>query len=86
MATKDIQQAPPDAFPIPLAEYVGSLPKGNIEMAKAFLATYPKDSGPKPAQEWSALFGHFGNKPDGVSWSEWEQQLTATTEVSSDGK
>ena len=79
-------EAPPDSFPITLAEFVGGLPKGNVESAKAFRSQLTGDVGSKTAQEWGVLFIHFGNKPSGIAWPEWLKRMEKQAEVVVNGK
>jgi len=78
-------ETPPNSFPIPLDEFVASLPKGNVESAQAF-KTLLKQFPAMASDEWAKLYAHFGEKPDGTPWQLWAEQLENKTEVTADGK
>ena len=73
MAKKTTTESPV-AFRIGLEEFAGSIPVGEIESRKAFVALM-KSTGQagtrQTKKEWSALYQKFKTQPVGVPWSVW---------------
>lgn len=62
-------------FPVSLDEFIGSLPKAQIESRRAFGDLMQKtERGKKPAAQWQRLYELFQGQPTDMPWAQWLSQ------------